>query len=187
MNTKLALVTLGISAVMASTVFAGDIKPLHADPTIRDIQSPAGNCDIIKFQCGTGTGINQATARVIDIAPVAKPIVTVQTAPWTGAACGAFTAAKWDTATNTLPRNSNNTPWTGDNNSSYSEETAPVAAVSGGFYCVKVCKVAGRQNNAGTPDTAAVAETYKLDHHCSNNGSATHPQSVYPGTYIQNQ
>ena len=48
-------------------------------------------------------------------------------------------------------------------------------------------KVAGQQNGLTSP-TAVGAENYRLNHHCENSASpATHPASIYPGTYIQNQ
>ncbi len=184
MDYRLTLkINLTLMLSVSFIAHAGEIKPFHNDPTPRQLGTSATACDIIKFQCGLQAGINRAYAQVQDFEPVAKPIVQVQIAPWNtvSSSCGTYTAAQKD-----------NDPFsnTGDGAaySGFSLATAFVPASSGGFYCVKVCKAPGRQNGAALPATAVGAENYRLRHDCQNSASPTgHPQSIFPGTYLQNQ
>ncbi len=164
-----SLLALSLTSIMASTAFAGDIKPLHGGFT-GSLGSTATATDIIRFKCGTQAGINQAVAKVKDTGTTgAKPVVQVQVAPWNGSTCntGVFNTAKPD-----------GTTATGDADATFSALTGAVSAVSGGTYCAKVSKTPGHQNNQSLPDSAAFSETYELDHHCEQAGNPTHPAST---------
>ena len=174
MRKQLTVLAFSLSAVMASSAFAGDIKPLHG--TAETLGSTGTAADIYRFRCGTQAGINQAVAQVTDLAGVVNPIVQVQIATSTSATCGAFGTARGD-----------GTATTGDGDATPSAFTPAIVAASGTtYYCVKVSKAAGRQAGAATATTTG-AESYEVNHHCQDSANtATHPASTLIAT-VQNQ
>jgi hypothetical protein len=85
MKTKLALLILGVSSAMASTAFAGDIKPLHASITNKaiDITSAGQYCDVYVLN---SNGVRTYTsAAVLDKgATIQKPKLGIKVGKWIG-------------------------------------------------------------------------------------------------------
>lgn len=176
MRTKLTVLAFSLSAVMASTAFAGDIKPLHGG-FLGSLGTAAGATDIIRFRCGTQAGINQGLVKVLDRTTIVDPNLKVEIATSTATTCGAYHPVSASTSSEGV----------------FSASAAgPIAATSGGYYCVKVTKIAGNNNPAapnGTvaPNIGVGADQYELDHHCQNSANpAAHPSSTLVG-YFQNQ
>ncbi len=175
MKTKLSLITLGLSAVVASSAFAGDIKPLHtviqAGLLGKTLGTTATAKDIYRVTCPAQTRYYKA--RVRDQTPVAKPIVNVKIV-------GASTLV------DTVDANGGtaNNDFTGF--SSYSSRDLGAASATAVNFTIEVWKTAGTQGGT-TPATADGAETYSVDEHCLGANGVTDLGSGTNLTVIQNQ
>jgi hypothetical protein len=180
MNNQSKLISLLLTVAFNMPANAGGIKPLYVDTAQKSLGTNVFATDILRYRCGIKTGINSAFVRIRDTLPIAKPVLLVQTAPWTGSTCGVF---------NTPQKDANATHTSGDNDSAWSPYTQIVPVVSGGYFCAKVTKLAGTQNNAPAPAQANFAESYQLDVVCFNNqkGLGEIISPLFPGIYLQNQ
>jgi hypothetical protein len=83
MKIKLSLITFGLTAVMASSAFAGDIKPLHASRSNQTLPATAGQyCDVFVFNSNGAKAYNSAA--VIDKSTVQPPKLGVKVGTWVG-------------------------------------------------------------------------------------------------------
>lgn len=186
MNTKLSLLTLGMTAIMASSAFAGDIKPLHESIT-NSLPANATACDVYVLQCGapvTGYPTGQASSRVRDNEPQARPKVGVSQRNWNGTSCIApSTTAEYDQGgTQTYATKPPAAVGSPDGNGTYGlRSTMSIAANA--RYCVKVCKAASNQNTNGNAISAVEAESYTLDTHCHPTNQPTQQHNA--STIIQ--
>ncbi|MBK8814499.1 MAG: hypothetical protein IPN42_02855 [Methylococcaceae bacterium] len=175
MKTKLALLTLGLSAAMASSAFAGDIKPLHtviqAGLLGQSLGASATAKDIYQVTCPIDTRYYKA--RVRDQTPVMKPIVNVKIV---GAS----------TMTDTVDANGGTTNSNFLGFSSYSSRDLGSASATTVNFTIEVWKTAGTQGGAA-PATADGAETYSVDEHCLGANGTTDLGSGTNLQVIQNQ
>ncbi len=164
MRTKLTVLAFSLSAVMATSAFAGDIKPLHGGFT-GDLTSGFPKKDKLKGVCPTGTSpaVASVKARVKDRAPVQTPVVRVIVRKLSTNSCASSVAASGLLQSDTV-----------DGDATFSGVSS-VAAVNGTPFMIEVDK---------TSTTSNAAELYELDYHCEN-GTLDHPVPAL--TYCQNQ
>ncbi|MDO9104078.1 MAG: hypothetical protein Q7U57_03865 [Methylovulum sp.] len=168
---KLSIFAVSLTALMAASAYAGDIKPLHG------VAGSLGNgedaTDIIRFSCGTleGVTVDHAFATIQDLDPVQKPELNIKIAAWTGSHCGSFSTAEPDTVD--------------DDGLAGAEVEVGMPAV-GGQFCLKVFKKPGRQNGATGHKTAYGAENYEIDTGCGQEGLEEHAEPIFDA-YIKNQ
>jgi hypothetical protein len=83
MKSQLSLITLALTALMASSTFAGDIKPLHFAITNRALPIAAGQyCDVYLMN---SNGVRTYTsAAVLDKGGVQPPKLGVKVGKWLG-------------------------------------------------------------------------------------------------------
>lgn len=156
-------------ALLTSSAFAGDIKPLHG------VEGSLGNSplavDIMRFSCGTmeGVTVDHASASIMDLAPEAKPRLNVMIAKWNGYTCTGWTTPAGD-------------PVDDDIDASADVEKAMPAV--GGKYCVAVFKTPDNQNAGTGSKTSYGAENYELNTHCGQEGVHDHPASTLDGHFL---
>lgn len=171
MRTKLSVLVISLSAVMASTAIAGDIKPLHT--AFNGSLGTGVKKDILRAVCPSpASAITAVEAAVGDKAPVNPPILKVQVKK-VSANTNCTTAV---TANGAIQQDNID----GDtiledgvlvaNPSAFSN----VAASNGSAFRIEVFKT----------ETGGAAESYSLKYHClSANGTHNMPTL----TYCQNQ
>lgn len=156
--------------LIASSAFAGDVKPLH------EFAGSLGNSplavDVMRFSCGSlaGVTIDHAVASIKDVVPEAKPQVNVKLAKWNGYTCTGWTNAVGDLIDD-------------DADPSAEVEKSGIPAVNGKF-CAMVYKTASNQNTGTGSKTASGAENYEIDVHCGQEGVADHPDPTLDGYFI---
>lgn len=157
-------------ALLTSSAFAGDIKPLHG------IEGSLGNSplavDVFRVSCGApiaGVTVDHAHATIMDFEPVAKPRLNISIAKWNGSTCVNCTTPAGD-------------PIDDDLGASAGVETAmpPV----GGKFCVAVFKTPSNQNTGTGPKTSYGAENYEADVHCGQEGVEGHPDPEFDGYFL---
>ncbi len=158
-------------ALLTSSAFAGDVKPLHG------FEGSLGNSplavDIMRFSCGTpiaGVTVDHAHASVSDQFPEAKPRLNVMIAKWNGSTC-----VNWSTPAGD--------PLDDDGIPSAEKEVGGIPA-SGGKFCVMVFKTPDNQNAGTGSKTSYGAETYELDAACGQEGVEEHPEPILDGYFI---
>ena len=152
MKTKLALLTLGISAAVSSSAFAGDIRPLHtcvqAGLYNQSLGSSATAKDIWRVTCPAGTKSFQAQVR--DKAPVAAPVLSINVT-------ASGTAGTTDgVRTDTVDANGGTTQCDLTGFSSYSTRTLTTTSTGPVTFTFEVYK------------NATGAESYDVSEHCRN-------------------
>jgi hypothetical protein len=168
MRTKLTILVMSLSAVMTSTPFAGDIKPLHGG--FAGSLGTGVKKDILRGVCPTGTSpaVTSVQAKVADKAPVNAPIVKVQIKKVSSNTCTASVTASGAIQQDNVDGDTNP-----DGTHIYSANSS-VAGGNGTAFRIEVFKT----------ETGGAAEGYDLNYHCEN-GTATHPVPTL--TYCQNQ
>ncbi len=157
-------------ALLTSSAFAGDIKPLHGFAGSLGASPIA--VDIMRFSCGSleGVTVDHAAGAIQDLAPVAKPKLNIRIAKWNGYTCGAFSAAGVD-------------PVDDDGLGGDEVEKSGIPAVNGKF-CVMVYKTPDNQNSGTGTKTSYGAEEYEVDVHCGQEGSEEHPDPTLDGYFL---
>ncbi len=159
-------------ALLTSSAFAGDVKPLHG------VEGSLGSSplavDLFRVSCGApieGVTVDHAAAAVTDLSPVAKPKVNIMIAKWNGSSCVNWTAPSGDAIDADLD------PGAG-------VEVGGIPAV-GGKFCVAVFKTPSNQNTGTGTKTSNGAENYEADLHCGQEGvEDLHPDPVVDGYWI---
>lgn len=164
MRTQLTVLAVSLSAVMASSAFAGDIKPLHGGFT-GSLASGYPKKDKLKGVCPTGTSpaVTSVQASVKDLAPVQTPVVRVVVRKLSTNSCASAVAASGVLRSDTV-----------DGDAAFSAVSS-VAAANGTPFMIEVDKTSTASN---------AAESYELNYHCEN-GTVNHPVPTL--TYCQNQ
>lgn len=170
MYLKKSLLALSLTSIIASTAFAGDIKPLHGG-FLGNLTSGYPKVDKLKGVCPTGTSpaVTSVQASVADKTPVQTPLVRVIVRKLNTNSCASTVAAS---GTQQTDPGSNASP--GDGNTVFSGVSS-VSAVNGTPFMIEVDKTSTASN---------AAEQYELNYHCEN-GTANHPVPTL--TYCQNQ
>ena len=167
MKTKIALITLGITAAMTSSVFAGDIKPLHtcvqSGLYTQSLGSSATAKDIWQVTCPTGTKYFEAQVR--DRAPVATPILSINVTA--SSTAGTTNGVRTDT----VDANGGTIACDLTGFSSYSRRTLTTASAAPVTFTFEVYK------------DAVGAEDYDVSEHC---GKTTVPTDLGNGTSLTN-
>lgn len=204
---------LSISSALASTAFAGDIKPLHA--TLPG-SLPLGNatttyCDVYRMKSGTGANLLYTSAAVRDKVPVNKPKLGVKVGRWTGTTCAAANTAgqthEWHVTSGGIAYDEGvgimeSYPH-GPGNTTTGTLTQAFSGTSGSSpdgnlimskystmnyaldYCIQVCKYPSNQNVGTTPSTLLGAETYDLYAHSHAAAPTGHdPLNHYPAIWV---
>ncbi len=158
-------------ALLTTSAFAGDVKPLHG------IEGSLGSSplavDLFRVSCGTpiaGVNVDHAHASIMDTFPEAKPRLNVMIAKWNGSACVNWTTPAGD-------------PLDDDGIPSAEREVGGIPAV-GGKYCVAVFKTPDNQNTGTGKKTSNGAENYELETACGQEGVEEHPDPVIDHTWI---
>lgn len=171
MKTKLALLTLGLSAVVTSTVFAGDIKPLHTSIQtglyVQSLGASSTAKDKWRVTCGAGTVSYQAQVR--DRSPVAAPVVSVNVTASSNA--GSSGGARSDT----VDANGGTTQTDLTGFSSYSTYTLNSPSTGPVTFDFEVYK------------SATGAENYDVSEHCNNTTAPVDRGNGTSLTNLQNQ
>lgn len=168
MNVKKTVLAASM-ALLTSSAFAGDIKPLHG------VEGSLGSSplavDILRLSCGTlpGVTVDHAAVAISDTFPEAKPQLNVRIAKWNGKTCVNWSNAAGD------PVDDDGIP------SADLEKAMPAV---GGKYCLMVYKTPSNQNAGTGPKTSTGAENYELDTHCGQEGVEDHPESTVDGYFL---
>jgi hypothetical protein len=173
MRSKLTVLVVSLSAVMASSAFAGDIKPLHT--AFNGSLGTGVKKDILRAACPTGTSpaVTSVKAAVGDKAPVNPPVIKVQIKKLSSNACTASVLASGAIQQDNIDGDTQIDPVTGLAVAIPSAASS-VAGGNGTAFLIEVFKT----------ETGGVAESYSLNYHCEN-GTSNHPVPTL--TYCQNQ
>jgi hypothetical protein len=157
-------------ALVSSSAFAGDVKPLHGFEG--SLGSSPLAVDIMRFSCGSleGVTVDHAAGSILDLEPVAKPKVNVMIAKWNGSTCTGWTAPVGD-------------PIDDDPDASAEVEKSGIPATNGKI-CVAVFKTPAKQNGATGSATSYGSENYEVDVHCGQEGVEEHPDPILDGYFI---
>jgi hypothetical protein len=174
MRSKLTVLVVSLSAVMASSAFAGDIKPLHT--AFNGSLGTGVKKDILRAACPTGTSpaVTSVQASVGDKAPVNAPIVKVQIKKVSANTnCTTAVTASGAIQQDNIDGDTQIDPETG---LPVAIPSAPssVAGGNGTAFRIEVFKT----------EAGGAAETYSLNYHCENS-TTNHPVPTL--TYCQNQ
>ncbi len=171
MRTKLTVLVMSLSAVMASSAFAGDIKPLHT--AFNGSLGTGVKKDILRAVCPSpASAITAVEAAVGDKAPVNAPILKVQVKK-VSANTNCTTAV---TASGAIQQDNIDGDTILEEGVLVAKPSAfsNVAAGNGSAFRIEVFKT----------ETGGAAESYSLKYHClSANGTHNMPTL----TYCQNQ
>jgi hypothetical protein len=171
MRSKLTVLVVSLSAVMASSAFAGDIKPLHT--AFNGSLGTSVKKDILRAACPTGTSpaVTSVQASVGDKAPVNPPVIKVQIKKLSSNACTASVLASGAIQQDNID---GDTQLENGVLVAVPSAASVVAGGNGTAFLIEVFKT----------EVGGVAESYSLKYHCEN-GTTNHPVPTL--TYCQNQ